>query len=212
MHVVLMTSALRPVKDMTIFSTQERIKQTLKTIETIREKIPEDYIVMIEGGDMEDSEKEQFIKLVDHLFMTNVMYLTKSPGEATLLHTYLTSEHFRSLENVETVSKLSGRYYLNDDFHWDKLQMDKFIIALIPVAWMGRPLYKTRYYRIPQKYIQYFIDGLTRYLESKEFAVSWPDIEHCFYYHNIIKHDEVYCPEKLGVCGLITGTNEFVVD
>ena len=99
---------------------------------------------------------------------------------------------------------------INDDFNWNMMPKDKFIIGFIPIAWMGRPLYNTRYYRIPRKYINYFIEGLARYIASKEFITSSPDIEHCFYQHNIIKHDEVYCPKRLGVCGLITGTNEFM--
>lgn len=216
MHVVLVTSMLRPINDRTIFSTSQRIEQTYNTIATIRQKIPNNYIVMIEGGDMNENEQQEFSKLVDFLFRTDVKHLPKSPGEGTLLHRYLTSDHFKSLENVETVSKLSGRYYLNDDFHWDENHIDKFLIGLIPstshLAWMKKSLYKTRYYRIPQKYIQYFIDGLTNYINSKEFASAWPDIEHCFYLFDIIKHDEVYSPEKIGVCGLITGSNEFISD
>ena len=212
MHVVIVTSMLRPVRDHTVFATSTRIEQTEHTIKTAREKIQGCYIVMVDGGFMTDQEKNLFGSLVDHLHHVDVTKLNKSPGEATILHTYLTSSHFQRLENVETVSKLSGRYYLNDNFNWDTLPMDKFIIAIIHVAWMGKPLYKTRYYRIPRDGIQYFIDGLKRYIDSWEFAVSWPDIEHCFHYHNIVKHDEVYCPDKLGVCGLITGSNELVED
>lgn len=212
MHVVLITSMLRPVRDHTVFSTNQRKEQTLNTIKTAREKIPECYIIMIEGGYMDEAEEILFEELVDYLYRTDVSTFSKSPGEGTLLYRYLTSDHFKSLDNVETVSKLSGRYYLNDDFHWDKLPIDKTIIALIPVAWMGKPLYKTRYYRVPQKHLSNFIMGLQRYLTSKEGRDSWPDIEHCFHFHNIIVHDEVFCPNPLGVCGLITGTNEFIVD
>ena len=68
MNVVLVTSMLRPVRDQTVFSTQQRINQTLKTISTVRDKIPNNYIVMIEGGSMENSEEKQFTELVDHLF------------------------------------------------------------------------------------------------------------------------------------------------
>lgn len=212
MHVVIITSMLRPVRDHTVFSTNQRKEQTLHTISTVKEKIPECYIVMIEGGYMDDIEELQFTNLVDYLFRTDVTHYPKSPGEATLLHRYLISEHFKSLENVETISKLSGRYYLNENFYWDKLPLDKSIISLIPIAWMGKPLYKTRFYRIPQIHLTNFIEGLNRYLDSKEAKVAWPDIEHCFHLHNIIVHSEVYCPEPLGVCGLITGTNEFISD
>ena len=203
---------LRPVRDHTVFSTNQRKDQTLHTIATVREKIPNSYIVMIEGGHMDQSEETTFKGLVDYLFRTDVMQYPKSPGEATLLHRYLTSDHFKSLKDVESVSKLSGRYYLNDDFHWDNLPQDKSIITFVPIAWSGRPVYNTRYYRIPSKHLSNFIQGLERYLKSKEALMAHPDIEHCFYSHNIIVHTEVYCPKPLGVCGLITGTNELVYD
>jgi len=203
---------LRPVRDYTLFSTNQRKEQTIQTIETVRKKIPNCYIVMIEGGHIEESEIILFKGLVDYLYRTDVTEYPKSPGEATLLYRYLTSENFKSIKNVETVSKISGRYYLNDKFQWDNLPLNKCIIAFVPVAWSGKPVYNTRYYRIPRDHLQNFISGLGRYLISNEARVASPDIEHCFYSHNIIIHNEVYSTEKLGVCGLITGTNQFVED
>lgn len=212
MHIVLITSMLRPVRDYTVFSVNQRKEQTLYTIATVREKIPNSHIIMIEGGHIDEYEKNTFEGLVDHLVNIDVTKYNKSPGEATLLYRYLTSDHFKSLKNIETVSKLSGRYYLNEHFHWDKFPQDKCIIAFVPVAWSGRPVYNTRYYRIPPKHLSNFIHGLGKYLTSKESLMSFPDIEHCFYSHNIILHDEVYSPDPLGVCGLITGTSQFVSD
>lgn len=98
--------------------------------------------------------------------MADVSHLTKSQGEARLLYRYLTSDHFKSLSDIQTVSKISGRYYLNDMFTWESLPIHKFIIAFIPIVLMGKPLYNTRYYRIANKCIQYFIDGLRHYLSS----------------------------------------------
>lgn len=212
MNVVLVTSMLRPVRDRTIFSTNERIEQTMKTIVTVREKIPHCYIIMIEGGYINSEEQIKFEGLVDYLFCTDVTKYFKSAGEASLLYRYLTSDHFKSLNDVETVSKLSGRYYLNHDFNWDSLPQGKCIIVFVPVAWSGQPVYNTRYYRIPKGHLLNFTHGLERYLKSRESSMIFPDIEHCFYSHNIIFHKEVYSPERLGVCGLITGTNEFVID
>ncbi len=54
MHVILVTSMLRPVNDITVFSTSQRIEQTRNTIATIRDKIPNNFIVMMEGGDMSE--------------------------------------------------------------------------------------------------------------------------------------------------------------
>ena len=212
MHVVLITSMLRPVRDHTVFTCDQRKEQTIHSIETVRKKISGCYIIMIEGGDMEESEEREFGGLVDYLYRTDVKNYNKSPGEATLLHRYLTSEHFKSLTRVESVSKLSGRYYLNDEFRWDRFPMDRSIIDFVPIAWSGKPIYNTRYYRIPKKHLDNFIGGLGRYLKSKDALIAQPDIEHCFYSHNIIVHNEVHSPKPLGVCGLITGTSQLAVD
>lgn len=212
MDIVLITSMLRPINDKTIFSTQERINQTLLSIASVRDKIPNAYIVMIEGGEMKLSDVKLFTHLVDYLYRTDVSELLKSQGEATLLFRYLTSDHFNSLKNVLSVSKLSGRYYLTDDFHWDTFPRDKFIICFVPVTWMKQSAYKTRYYRIPQCYIFHFIEHLMKYLASTEFKSAHPDIEHCFYRFNIIKRDKLYSPEILGIEGRITGTNKLIQD
>jgi hypothetical protein len=211
MNLVLITSALRPINDTTVFNFEQRLIQTLNTISTARKKIPNCYIVMIEGTEVSESEKNFFSKLVNYYYLTDVKDLKKSIGEATLLYRYLTSDHFLS-HKFETVSKLSGRYYLNDNFIWSNLPKDRFIIKFEERSWYGRSCYHTRYYRIPKKYINNFISGLNHYLNSSEAANNWLDIEHNFYYHNIILAHEVYSPERLGICGLLTGCNKFVED
>lgn len=210
MNVILITSALRPINDHTVFNASERFTQTLNTIKTTN-KIPDKYVVIIEGTKITDQEKETFTNLVDYVFCTDVGSLRKSPGEATLLYRYLTSDHFQSLE-INTVSKLSGRYWLNDNFNWNSFPNNKTVISFLPISWLNKPLYKTRYYLIPKIHLEHFILGLKRYLNSLEFLKAWPDIEHCFYEHNIIINSEIYSPEILGVCGFITGDNEFVQD
>lgn len=211
MHLVLVTSVLRPVRDTTAFSTRERLEQTLATIDTVRQKIP-CRLVLIEGGRLEETEIQLLESKVDYLFRTEVGHLTKSPGEATLLYNYLSSDDFKSLDSIETVSKISGRYYLDENFNWDNLPLDKTIICYIPQSWMGKPMYNTRYYRFPWDHVKNFIEGLLRYLNSREFVVSHPDIEHCFFEHNIILHDQVYSPQVLGVSGLLTSNKQLVSD
>ena len=212
MNVVLVTSVLRPVNDSTIFNVESRREQTINTIKTVREKIPNSYIVMVEGGKMEELEFKMFSCLVDHLFKTDVSYLRKSPGEASLLYRYLISDHFKGLDKVNSVSKLSGRYILNEKFSWSNFPKDKIIISFVKNSWMNKPLYNTRYYCIPIFLVQDFIDGLNRYIKSPEFQTAYPDIEHCFYQHNIINFDKIYTPEIIGVSGLLTGNGNLVMD
>jgi len=167
---------------------------------------------MVEGSHLNDEQKKLFSAMVDYIYTTDILMLQKSQGEGSLLYRYLTSDHYKSLTNITTISKLSGRYYLNDKFNWNNFPNDKFIIKLNPLSWMKTKCYQTRYYCIPVKYITHFIDGLYRYLNSMEYQRAYPDIEHCFYYHSIIKEDEVYSPDTVGVSGRITWSGELVSD
>ncbi len=212
MHLVMVTSVLRPINDKTVFTLEQRLSQTQKTLISIRRKIPEAHIVVVEGGEIHDDEVEILGKLADYIFTTNITEFCKSPGEGNLLYRFLTSDYYLQLTNVETISKISGRYFLDDNFKWESLPLDKLIFNYIPIGWMDRPLYNTRYYRIPAKYIKDIIAGLETYINSNAAKNAWPDIEHCFYIYVVQHHDEVYSPEKLGVTGMITNSAKIVSD
>ena len=107
------------------------------------------------------------------------------------------------------VSKLSGCYYLTDDFCWDKFPLNKIIINYVPRAWSGQPVYNTRYYRFPKEYVNRFLSGLERYMTAYR---SVPDIEHGFYRFSVIDLDIVHSPNKIGVAGRLTGNNTLVSD
>lgn len=210
MHVVLITSMLRPCRDHTIFSTQDRLHQTLNSISSVRTHVPDSYIVLLEGGLILPEEASELKAVVDQLWCTDVSHLAKSPGEGTLLYRYLTSHEFATLPPFLTLSKLSGRYYLNSHFCWEALPLTQSIIIYREREWLGFPVYLTRYYRIPYARVSTLIAGLTRYLQSVEYAQAWPDMEHCSYRFGLIEVSEVFTPPRLGVSGYITGSGVIV--
>jgi hypothetical protein len=206
MNIILVTSVLRVVNDKTVFSVDQRKIQLLNTLKNIRDKIPNIYIVLLEGGYIDDYELSFFKKLTNYIHNIDITHLKKSPGEATLLYSYLTSTHFKSL-TVNTISKISGRYYLNNHFDWNKLPLDKIIIK-----YNGNPWYETRYYRIPFTYLQEFLDGIKRYQDSEWFQKGDPSIENAFYHLHVIKHENIFSPDILGVEGLNSGPGHIISD
>lgn len=110
------------------FTPSERFTQTLKTIERLYLKVPNAYIVLAEGTVLTDDMLTCLREKVDYLHpayledfvKNNVQGPHKGLGEASTLYSYLTSEHFKSIQsNCYSVSKISGRYYPTDEFQWD---------------------------------------------------------------------------------------------
>jgi hypothetical protein len=210
MHLVLITSVLRPCRDHTIFSTQDRLQQTLNSIASVRTHIPDSYIVLLEGGVILPEEAAQLRDTTDQLWCTDISHLPKSPGEGTLLYRYLTSPEFTALPPFLTLSKLSGRYYLNANFCWEALPLTKSIIIYREREWLGFPVYLTRYYRVAYHRVSTLITGLANYLQSPEYAQAWPDMEHCSYRFGLIEVSEIFTPPRLGVSGYITGSGAII--
>ncbi len=215
MNLVVITSVLRPINDITIYDTQTRIEQTIASIHSVRKYIPNSYIVLCEGGEITQAEQLQFLGLVDELYMKNITEFKKSFGEAQLLYRYLTSIGLSRImieKRIGTISKLSGRYFLNANFNWRKMPKDK--INILSGSHIENNVtkyyYDTRYYMIPKYYLETVILGLKSYINSGELYAQHNSIEHGFYTHVIRNHKIVHSPKKMGVSGLITYSGEII--
>lgn len=104
-----------------VFDYKEREVQTLKTIQSIKSKVPNSYIVLIESGLNQDIDRE-IIKVVDQYIYTGHHKLVrwacdgkkKGLGEAVSL--YYGLKQILPL-NYKYCFKISGRYYLNENFN-----------------------------------------------------------------------------------------------
>lgn len=103
-----------------IYSVEERIEQTKKSIESVRKYLPFATIVLIEGSKIDKEICEKFD--VDYIHFVNDEDINgpyKGAGECKLLLSYLESDHHKSL-NYDHFFKLSGRYILNENFNKDE--------------------------------------------------------------------------------------------
>jgi hypothetical protein len=132
------------------FSEHERCTQTLETIQSIRERVPQAQIVLIEGGG-ETSLLNQLKGAVDcFVFVGNSEIVRrfvdgrhKSLGECVLSLIAIPS----LLKcNAEFIFKISGRYRLNDNFsiaNWDTKEFNFLHIKKDNVS--------TRFYGFPKR-------------------------------------------------------------
>ena len=134
------------------FTTEERFEQTLDTIKSIKDRVPDAYILIYEGSEtpIKEEYKDKFIELSD-LFIEcgNDPYmkslyenLHRDPGKFTFVKSMLECRCLQIVLNnmmehnifndATRVFKLSGRYKLNEYFdindYKTKFLMNKYVM------------------------------------------------------------------------------------
>jgi hypothetical protein len=116
----LVTSVVKPKDGYTsVFSTEERRHQTIHTINTIKNKVPNAVIVVLEA-----SHRPKTLVKFDGVIMFYIDHdlidsaYSKSISEAKILKTFLNSDYYQELTNKSNIMvfKISGRYFLDDNF------------------------------------------------------------------------------------------------
>ena len=116
------------------YTPNERFRDTLKSIKTIREKVPNSKIVLLEGKPLDIEMEQEIIKLTDIYinFKDDVWVLEaidsqkKGLGEVRKLIRGIDQLQLRGeLNDVNRIFKLSGRYWLNEQFNLDKYSTEE---------------------------------------------------------------------------------------
>lgn len=137
-NLVLITSVIntpnRPLSysnTRSVFSRKDRFEQTKKTIQSIKEKLPNDKIIIVECSDLNNDEQsflnshcDYVLNLWENTELHNSIFgISKSLGEGTM-----TIEALKYIQNIEFkyLYKISGRYWLNERFILDKIEHNVF--------------------------------------------------------------------------------------
>lgn len=107
-------------------SFEDRLEQTLHTIESIRQAIPQAKVFFVEGGTVDVAESIE--KYVDYYLYLGkvkriesaVSHKNKGMGEAAML-----VEAYKQISDADFIFKISGRYFLNEHFCIDKIDFDR---------------------------------------------------------------------------------------
>jgi thymidylate synthase len=122
-------------KTRSVFSRQDRFAQTKKTIQSVKEKLSNSKIIIVECCDFNEEEMNYFKDNCDYILnlwnkkeLHNYIFgPSKSLGEGTM-----TIEALKYIEefNLEYqyLYKISGRYWLNDNFKIENIQNNIFKI------------------------------------------------------------------------------------
>ena len=108
-----------------VFSHDARLEQTLETLRSVREKIPEAFILFVDAT----GSHPEIQQLCDSVWIpetSDVLSAVNSPikglGEAVLLQTALRVLKMSDLRPPKRIWKINGRYSLNEKFSledWD---------------------------------------------------------------------------------------------
>jgi len=208
-NLVLITSVVRPIKSNSVYSENERFSQLLISIDSIKKKIPNSYIIVLEGSSHQDHMKYYILKSGANIFYFDVTNLDKQYGESNLLYNFFLSDVFSKIKNknILSISKLSGRYYLNDNFKF-YFDNETCICKIITAedSWSKIPHVITTFYSIPYKYCDNFINGIKKCCEN-----IFIDIEHSFYFYETIHASKVNKNIiNIGVCGNMAPNGQFI--
>ena len=125
-------------KTRSVFTRTERFEQTKKTIESIKEKIPNHKILLVECSDFNETEKIYFESNCNYILnLWNDKYLhnyifgkSKALGEGTL--TIKALEYiFNNKIMFDNLFKISGRYWLSDNFDFNNFNNNSLVFKKI---------------------------------------------------------------------------------
>ena len=192
------------------FSPQERFKQLLRTITSAKEKIPNPYIELLEcSKDIEDYEpllKSKVNEYINYYKINReitdaVESIYKGYGESLTIYTYLKEKgKTEKLHNqFENIIKISGRYFLNANFDYNKFNNAENTFRYYPEY----NLVTTRLYKINKKYFDLYLSNFIRIISE---CMEGNSIETTMISNLPYKH-----VDYLGVSGYIAiNKNEFI--
>lgn len=190
-----------------IYSPEERLEQTYRTIQSIRKYCANADIILIDNGNRDPGDNlrnkvDAFYYVGDRLIFrkaANSRY--KSLGESTML-LYATTKVKASYEHI---FKISGRYVLNDHFDAERFPKDAFAFYhltnhdenILGYHDYVRGTHSTRLYAFPGQYLGRYrlslLITLPKMMAGQSLESAWPQHIPC----------KLYYVRQLGVSGYV---------
>jgi hypothetical protein len=176
MNIFLITSVIK-VSDNHLEKSfchhPRRQHETLKTIYSIREKNPDAKIFLLECSHM-SKEQENFLREKVDIFLNlsdteihEAVLNSKSTGEKMMTLKaidYLEKENI----NFDNLFKISGRYWLNENFNLDNYKNESYTIKRLE-----NNIVLSNFYKLPKRLVSKFKEYLNSISEEAEFRISF---------------------------------------
>jgi hypothetical protein len=216
--IFIITSCLIPA--IGVFSPEERLKQTLETVDSIRKKSPDSFIVLSDVSiqALDDTYSELISKVDLFLNLCQVDFLLhftkngmKSQGECAMMHVVLDylKQNPQLLEDVQRIFKITGRLQLDDGFNMEDYDglSGKYVFKKRIPTWMSTPIhgatdvFDTRLWSLCTSLIDTHLQAL-----EKVFPLLGPiDLEHAYFAvldkQKVVEFDKVHCRGQVASTG-----------
>lgn len=215
MNLVLITSVTHPSTarlsyspTRSVFTPEERIEQLKLTIASVRRMVPDSYIVLLEGCETRGAFDVDHVcdQSGDPSVQGAIHGPSKGCGEASQILMYLGDDHFRTNKHqFRSVSKMSGRYELTEDFSFE--ETSSIVLHLAPSTLIHGPIFMhTTYYRIPVHLVDAFAEALRGMLCDERFRLGHVCIEELLfssfaYRFPYLNKETLGVKGKVSVCG-----------
>lgn len=219
----IVTSALRP--GIGVFSDEERYKQTMNTLKSIRSKCPNAYILFADASVREVpamefftiSKQVNFFMKMDAKYNEDVIALSqagaKSHAETALLyHIMVQMKRDPNLQlalaSTSRIFKFSGRLELDNEFDFKEYDglFGKYVFKKRIDSWMASPrptdhLLVTRLFSLCPS----LIDEYLMVLQKNYHMLDYLDTEHAHFINipkeRLVEFDKVHCKGQVASNG-----------
>jgi hypothetical protein len=219
-----------------VYSAEQRLEQTLKTLKSIKNKCPAD-IIIVEGGDKPLTLEEQkilgedvqaIISYADSPAIRQVLAVPNHDIVKNMAEIIMFGSTFQNMETdldhkrYKRIFKMSGRYVLNDNFNYDTHYnaKDKIVIRG-PFTSQFKPeitgqvylQYMSRLWSFDADMLPYITDAYRKMYEHMDRRLrdgGYIDIEHLLYVY--LGEDNIQKINKIGIEGNIAPNGVGVSD
>jgi len=195
-----------------VYSHEERFEQTKKTIQTIREKIPNSKILLVECSNLTEDisnylvEKSDFFLNLynDKTIRNNTSGLSKALGEGTMT---ICAINYIKQNNIEydNLFKITGRYWLSENFIYNNFNNHDIVINYI---YGDRDNTSTSLYKLHKINVEDFMNFLNRNIHLMIQCIGYEVLFAIFLKEP--KPNNIIHLNKIGVNGYISVSHDFI--
>lgn len=217
MNLVLITSVIntpnKPLsysKTRSLFNADERFNQTLKTLKTIKAKIPNCKLLIVECSETTENIKQienlsdYFLNLYDKKEIKNDIFgISKSLGEGLMTINAIKYIINNKLQ-FNNLIKISGRYWLSDYFNYNNFNNNKIIVKKIKNDINN---IFTGLYKLPYNIINIFLNYLEKNINNMKKCIGY-EILFANFIKSINKSNVIFL-NTIGLQGYVTICGSF---
>ena len=195
-----------------VFTPEERFEQTKKTIQSVKEKIPNSKILIVECSNLSKEEHyyfnsncDYFLNLIENKNVSDNIYsISKSLGEGTM--TIAAIDYIKKNNIIfNNFFKITGRYWLSDNFDYIKFNNENIVVHYI-----NNDINNccTSLYKLHKNNIDSFYNFLKLNVGLMIKCMGYEVLFARFLNSNI--HNKIINLNKIGVNGYISVSNDFI--